>query len=186
MVNTKLAQISGISWKLTHKFNINVAKIFYYSFVYSRLSFGITAWGGILMTYNCSRLYSLVRRIILNLFAWHYPKLTYEEICTKLCFLTPTDIYKLDLMVLFYNIQFSQTHRHMAMLEFEALDSKYNLRNQSDFRVPFPRVNTLKTHFEYRMPQIWNTIPTHIRSQTNVIKFKALYKAHLLNSKNIS
>ena len=177
-VNKKLSQIRGITWKITYKFDINAAKTFYYAFVYSVVSYGISAWGGILMTHECSRTFTLFRRIILNLFSWHFPECDFNTIRTKLGLLSLMSIYKLNAMVSFYKITKSNV---ASAITFETIEPMYGLRNQAEFKVPLPRTNVLKTHFYYRMPHIWNTIPSEIRNSLDIDKFKHSYKSHLLS-----
>ena len=179
-VNDRLSQICGVSYKMTYKFNVNTAKTYYYSFVYSLLSFGVSVWGGILTTYNCSRTFSLVRRIIINLFGWHFPKLSHEQISSKLRLLGPIDIYKLELMSLFFNVKNSSGFEHLSMIKFENFESGHNLRSDAEYRVTIPRTRVLKTHYEYNIPIIWNTVPIEIRKQYESHKFKSLYKNYLL------
>ena len=177
-VNDKLSQISGISWKLTNKFNVNTARVFYYSFAYSRLCYGIEVWGGIFLTHACHRTFSLHRRIILNLFAWHFPGDDYVAICHKMKLLDIISIYKLNLMVLFYNIL---NNNYLPSIKFHEFDSGYCTRNQTEFRASIPRTNVIKMHFEYQMPIIWNTVPLKIRRLDSAQKFKTSYKTYLLN-----
>ena len=179
-VNDRLSQICGISYKITYKFNLNTAKTYFFSFVYSLLSYGVTIWGGILMVYNCNRTFDLVRRIINNLFGWHYPKLSFEQITLKLRLLGPIDIYKLELMVLLYNIRNLSDYEHLSMIKFDRYDSGHNLRAGTELKVPFPRTRIIKTHHEYNMPLIWNSIPLEIREIDNSLKFKTTYKQYLL------
>ena len=165
-VNNRLSQLCGISYKLTFKFNVNTAKTYYYSFVYSLLSYGVQVWGGILTTYNCDRTFSLVRRIIINLFGWHFPSLTFEQIVVNFKLLHPIDIYKLELMAMFFNIHKTPDYDHLAMIKFDKVDTGHNLRAGSEYKVPTPRTRVVKTHYEYNMPLIWNSIPFEIRKTT--------------------
>ena len=176
-VNNKLSQICGIAWKITRKFNVNTAKVYYYAFAFSHLCYGISAWGGVLLTYNCSKTFSLHKRIVMNLFSWHFPYDDYASICVKMGLLSVIDIYKLNLMVLFFNIT---KNNFLPEIGFETYDNQYSLRNENEFRVPFPRTTVLTMHFNYRMPLIWNEIPLIIRNLDSVNKFKYSYKKYLL------
>ena len=81
-------------------------------------------------------------------------------------------------MLLFYNII---NHNFVPDINFEMYDSGYSLRNENEYMVPFPRTNVLKMHFNYRMPLIWNNIPSIIRQSETALKFKDSYKCFLLN-----
>ena len=171
-VNNKLSQICGTTWKLTRKFNLNTAKVIYYAFAYSHISYGISAWGGIFFTHNCSRTFSLHKRIVMNLFSWHFPGDNYKSICAKLNILGLIDIYKLNLMVLLFNMKNSD---FLPKLEFDKYDNRYGLRNDNEFVVPFPRTNVLKMHFSYTMPLTWNNIPLNITQEKFESKFKNVF-----------
>ena len=125
-VELRLAQLAGISWKTTHKYNINAAISFYYSFVYSLLSYGSPVWGGALLIYSCTRLHSLYRRIVLNLFSWHLPNATFFELCERFSLLAPIEIYKYNLMVLYFNIR---NHHFLPNVEFVTSVPSYNFRS---------------------------------------------------------
>ena len=68
IINKNLAKLCGITYRLKSKFDLTSAKLFYYSFVYSLLSYGIATWGGILMVYLCPETHRLYKRILRNLF----------------------------------------------------------------------------------------------------------------------
>ena len=178
-INSKLAQFSGIAWKISFKLNINAAKIFYFSFIFSLLSYGIVAWGGVLMTYKCPRLHGLFKRATCNLFAWHFPGESFQSICFKLGLLIPVDIYKFNIMTMY--VKMRQGH-YLPPLKFEPKVTYYSDRRHSELRVPFPRTNAMKISYEYRIPMIWNSLPTNIKDEPRVNKFRAEYKKHLLRN----
>ena len=137
-VNTKLAQFCGITYHATYKFNVGAALSYYFSFVYSLLSYGVAVWGGVLMTHQCSRTHSLFKRVVLNLFSWHFPGLEFESLCIKLELLMPLDIYKLNVMTLYYNMKHNG---YLPIIQIEKYRSLYGNRHNYDLRVPFPRTN---------------------------------------------
>ena len=82
-----------------------------------------------------------------------------------------TDIYKLDLMVLFYNMI---NNNFLSEIEFKKYSNSYKLININDYRAPFPRTNALKMQLDYRMPLIWNDIPPEIRQKVSKIALRLL------------
>ena len=179
-LNSKLSQISGISYKLTYRFNLNTAKIYYYSFAFSLISYGIIAWGGILTNFSCERTFALHRRIVLNLFGWHFPQKNFEQICVALKLLGPIGIYKLELMLLYFNISKTSNFDHLSITEFKKTVQTHNIRKPAELKVPLPRTKVLKSHYEYNIPSIWNTIPIEIRNEPDSKRFKYSYKKYLL------
>ena len=78
-VGTKLAQYCGITSQTTFKFNVGLVISYYFSFFFvSLLSYGVAVRGGVMITHSCTRTHSLFRRVVLNLFSWHFPGLSYE------------------------------------------------------------------------------------------------------------
>ena len=64
----------GISYKLGNLMNKVAAKNFYYSCVYSVLSYCICVWGGVITcTQRCEPLARLQAKIVKNVFSRHYP-----------------------------------------------------------------------------------------------------------------
>ena len=140
-LNSKLSQFSGIAWKISFKLNINAAKTFYFSFIFSLLSYGIVACGGVLMTYKCPRLHGFFKRVTCNLFAWYFPGESFQSLCLKLGLLMPVDIYKFNIMTIYINIR--QGH-YLPRLKFEPKVLDYSDRRHTELRVPFPRKNAMK------------------------------------------
>ena len=168
-----------MTWRITYKFNINTAITFFYSFVFSALSYGVIAWGGLFFTQSCSRILALFRRIVLNLFSWHFPGKSFTEICVSLGILNPIDIFKLNIMLFYYNIV---NLGFLPQLQFDDRVVMYEHRAETDLVVPFPRTNVIKSHHPYLIPLIWNEVPGLIKNSLNSARFKKLYKEHLLKS----
>ena len=167
----------GTSWRISFKLNVSAARTFHFSFVFSLVSYGVAAWGGVLLTHECTRLKSLFRRIVLNLFAWHFPGKSYDEICSLMGILRPIAIYKLFLMTLYFNIVNSD---YLPALKFERKKYTHSHRTESQLVVPFPRTNVVKSNYYYQMPHIWNSLSNYLQSQKSVHKFKVAYKQQLL------
>ena len=78
-------------------------------------------------------------------------------------------------------VKMRQGH-YLPPLKFEPKVTYYSDRRHSELRVPFPRTNAMKISYEYRIPMIWNSLPTNIRDEPRVNKFRAGYKKHLLRN----
>ena len=124
---------------------------FYHSFVYSLLSYGVPVWGGSLLNYRCTRIHSLFKRILLNLFTWHFPHDSFFQICERLVILPPIEIYKYNVMILYYNIKF----RHfLPAIEFRENVSTHDFRFPNQLFAPQPRTNAYKMNFQFCIPTI--------------------------------
>jgi hypothetical protein len=59
-------------------------------------------------------------------------------------------------------------------------DPELNLRNATDFHLPFPWTDTFKKSTLYALPFAWNSLSPYISLQPNKITFKWALNAHLL------
>ena len=176
-LNVRLSQLRGITWRISSSLDFQAAKLFYYAFVQSTLSYCIEIWGGRLLVYQCSNTMSLINRIIRNLFSRHLSSNDPDQILSSLGVLKTRDLFKWKISQLFFNI------RHMGylpMLYFEYVEPTHNLRAQPELLVPFPRTDAMKINFHYCVTIIWNTIPIEIKNNTDLLRFKVAYKRHLL------
>ena len=143
-VTDRLSRLCGISWRIKYRLNVNAAKTFFFSFVFSLLNYGVAAWGGALLNYNCTRLHTLYRRIILNLLGWHFPGMSYEQLCLNFNILNPIDIFKFNILILYYQ---SSRNGFLPRLEMERRVSVYYSRHCDELKVPFPRTDVFKMHY---------------------------------------
>ena len=62
----------------------------------------------------------------------------------------------------------------------------YSTRSSSsnDIALPLPRTQMFKRMLLFNGPKVWNSIPDNIRSSTNLVCFKAMYKKYLLQTLN--
>ena len=181
----KLNRLCGISYHKSKVFDYESSLLFYYSFVYSAISYGICCWGGVFNVLACSRAQNLQDRILRNLFGQFYRGCNTNELYTKLHILKCKDIYQFNLMTLFYKL----IHRfYSADIEsiFEPIlnEHSHNTRRYQEYIVPFPRINTIKLNFKYQVYLQWNNLPVSIKNSKSLSSFKSQLKAHYLNLYN--
>ena len=176
-VTKKLSSISGISYKLGKNFDFHGAKMFYFSFVHSYLSYCVEIWGGNLMIYNYTRLHNLWKRILLNLFSFHLKSSDHGYICRTIGILDPCNIYKHYLMVMMYKILHYEV---LPEIVFKKVVRVHDLRSRDEFKVPFPRTNVLKANYYYQMCIIWNSLPANLKTLDNADSFKKGCKTYFL------
>ena len=58
----------------------------------------------------------------------------------------------------------------------------YNLRDVSEFIIPFGRTNLRKASFAIVGPNIWESIPLEIRYQESLSQFKKILRLFFLDS----
>ena len=179
-LNGKLAKLSGISYKLGPKFDLHAARLFYYSFIYSILSYGIVVWGGIIMEYNCDQTHRLIRRILKNLFQRFFPDQDINNVYRNLKLLKLKDIYKFNLVQLYYNMKNNNVLPQVNS-DFQQNIINYNIRNPEELNVTFPRTNAVLISYKYQIANMWNQIPEIIKNAPSSDIFKSKLKKHMLS-----
>ena len=176
-LKTKLSQLTGISRRITQYLDLHSAFLFYYSFIYSLISYGITCWGGILFAYKYSALHNSIDRIIKLLFQYHVPSYDPNTIHSELSLLKIKDIYKLNVTKYYLELK---RDPNLNDVDFPTRTQNYNTRNVQELVIPFPRTNAIKGNFSYLIPRIWNEVPEDIRGSRTINIFKRKYREHLL------
>ena len=177
-LGSKLSRLAGLSYRLGKIFDIGAARNFYYSFVFSILTYGISTWGGRLMIYSANRLQRLQNKIVKNLFYVHLRN-DINYLYESLNLLKVKNMYIYYSMELFYNIKFNNYCTTInSVVQYNPYT--YNFRHISELIVPFPRIDIIKVNFKYQFSFNWNTIPNDIRNCENAKKFKKALKMYLL------
>ena len=57
----------------------------------------------------------------------------------------------------------------------------HETRQAGDVRLPFPRIEILRSNFHYRFIQIWNLVPINIKNSPSLSIFKRRYIDFLFN-----
>ena len=169
-----MSQLCGVTYRLRNKVNLRAAKNMYYSCVYSVLTYALGVWGGVGMcTGRCSRLNSLHKRVVKNLFKKFYPD---DESCLfkQMSLLKLKDIYRLRVCVYVYRvIKLNQFPSLQGALDLREQSHSYATRVTEQFVVSFPRVEAVRMSFKYQFVKIWNTLPNYIKTLESLKTFKA-------------
>ena len=164
---------------MTSHFSLNAAKLYYYSFVYSIISYGIEAWGGILLNQQCTQTYKKIKTIINIIFSHHCPGLNTDDIHKQLSLLKINNIYKYKLMIFFVKMKNNMLPENLQS-QIQLNLNHYSLRNNRELVNIRPRTDSIKHHYEYQMINIWNEIPENIKNIVPINKFKKEYKKFVL------
>lgn len=155
--------------------------MFYYAFVYPTISYGILAWGGYTMVYNCAAAHRLHDKIIKNLFRLHFPRHSSLQIRQVLKILDIRQLYVYTLMEFYFCIRHYNAYPHLHLNIQEHTLSRYNLRHITDLEVPFPRTNSILASYKYQIPYLWNLLPSNLKVITSKKKFKESLKSHIIS-----
>ena len=180
----KLSRFAGITRRLAGYFDKKTARIFYFSSIYSIISYGILVWGGGRLAHSQrgQRLQALQDRIVKNLFSQFCPNYTStSEIYFSFSLLKLCDIYNLRVAATMYDIlknnKYPEFLNHFLALNIE---HDYLTRNQN-LTLPFPRVDAIRYNFVYQFVKIWNCVPKDIKNSCSLKIFKTEYSTFILH-----
>ena len=180
-LKSKLASLAGISFRLQKRFNLRTAKNYYYSMVFSTITYCISAWGGALL--NCRRGEPIIKyqkKIIQNLFSKH--QMSNSCLFQEFKILKVVDVYKLYCSIHMYKILVTNSNPHLQnSIDVQYPAHSYDTRNANRILTPFPRVDAMRYNFNYQFINIWNTIPISIRESASLKIFKRRYSEYLLS-----
>jgi hypothetical protein len=182
-LNNKLSRICGITFRLAQFYSFDVAKTFYYSFVFSAISYGIVVWGGyVVETGRINRTQAYQDRIIKNLFCRYFPGQPINEVFKQLKIITITDLYRLKCAEFMYKIMILNNYPDLKQFLLSAcVQSVHQTRYCHRLRPTFPRVDVIKLSFWYRFISIWNNVPQDIKMSVNIRSFKNKLTDHMLS-----
>ena len=176
----KLSRLSGVSSRLMKYFNYNASKSFYYSCVYSALTYCISVWGGTLQcNHSGDRIVKLQKRIVKNLFA----KFSNPDLCIFKSnrLLKLGDIHKLYVAIhMFKLVKLESNETLDASVQREYPEHAHNTRNRNNMITPFPRVDAIKVNYKYQFKTIWNEIPSTLSEDCSLGTFKRKVIEHYI------
>ena len=177
----KLCRLRGISYKLQHHLNVGAAKNFYFSCIYSSLVYCICIWGGILQCTQRGRL--LVKyheKIVLHIFNRFVP----ENVCIfkHMKILKLLDLHKFSVSIYMYRmLKLNACDTLRDCLELELPQHDYSTRNRNNFVNPFPRVENIRCNYKFQCSNIWNDLPSYLKTITSFRIFKKKTMEYFLN-----
>ena len=181
-LKTKLSRLTGVTYRLKHMLNLKTAKIFYYSCVYSVLTYCICAWGGTLKNgHRGDSIIKLQTRIVKNIFARHFT----DNSCiySKVGILKLVDIYKFYCSIrMFKRIRETTPVVSSTIIPIRYPTHEHRTRGRHNLITPFPRVDAIKYNFQYQFIIIWNEVPESIKESNSVKIFKRRLMSHITNT----
>ena len=165
----KVSRSIGILYKLRNYLPLSSLIQLYYTFIYPHFIYCNLIWGNTFES-HLKPLIILQKKVIRIInhanFNCHTNDLFHRNEILKLkdisFFLQGVHMYKTD------HISFQQTH-------------SYNTRNRSHLIPTFQRTVLTQRSLLYSAPNVWNQIPTEIKTLPTLPKFKRTLKAYLIN-----
>ena len=181
-IKIKLSRLCGVAFRLSDLLNFKTARNFYYSCVYSVLSYCIAVWGGVLeCTHRADCLISLHARIIKLLFSKYYPDGSCPFKNGKI--LKLGDIYRLNVSIyMFKVVKLNSCHILRNNLDLTWPEHSYSTRNLNLLIPSFPRVEAIRYNFKHQFIKVWNDVPLEIKNENTFRSFKNKLRDHFLNS----
>ena len=128
----------------------------------------------------CSRIFSLHRRILNNLF-WGFCR-NDECVFKKFKILKLRDVHIFNVSIyMFRIIKLNECPTLQSAIDLIYPDHEYDTRNRDLLIGEFPRVETLRYNYKYQLKKIWNDISQPIKDLTKLSTFKRVLKEHLLS-----
>ena len=164
---------------------MNAAKNYYYSFIYSTLTYGIAVWGGsLLSTQYQNKLTSIHNKIVKTLFAKHTNTYDVDSIHKDIKILKPTDIYKYHICLLLHGII---KHKKIPDIYDNLIDlcfrHSYQTRSAGhNLMIPFPHSHIIKCNFLFIAIKEWNSLPNALKEINEQLHFKRSLKKSILDS----
>ena len=180
-IKGKLAQYSGVTYRLSNYFSLHTARTFYYSMIFSLLSYCICIWGGVFMSsHRADQIIRLQNRIMKNLFQRYF--INSNCLYRDLCIFKVEDMYKFNSSLYMFKIlNFNLYPTLQNCLTLRTLNHSYSTRNIDKFVIPFPRVNCIKTSYKYQFVSIYNELSEYVKSSNTVQNFKTNLRQFILD-----
>ena len=181
-LSNQLARYSGIFYRLRDFVNVETLCMLYYSFIYSRLQYGIIVWGTATKNYLSEisvRLNYIIRTITRSN---RYTSMT--SLHKKLKFLKLHDVYNFELGKFMFQLCKGNVPKifHDSFMKINQIHH-HNTRSTEKAIYFLPRMNksfSQKT-LSFRGTKLWKEIDNDIES-THWVLFKKAYKHFLLQS----
>ena len=165
----KLSRSISLLYNLKDFMPLKVLLTIYYSHVYPHLSYCLPIWGSTYPTYLQS-IFLLQKRAI--------------RLITKSPFLEHTSpLFKSTNVLKFFDLvklelaSFMFRNNNIPM--FERLQHNYNTRFRNNLIPPNHDLTLIKRSIQYNGPNIWNSIPNHIKTKNTLKSFRFHYKKQL-------
>ena len=179
-IRQKLSQLTGLVYRLNQYLTYDAAKKYYYSCVYSVFTYGLAAWGGILL---CAASAPALERLQERLLRMLFRKYTNIDECIfkQTRTLKLRDIYRLHAGIyMFKIIRLNTCPTVTEGMPIRYPEHRYPTRRGSELVLPFPRVSSVRRGYQYQYIDIWNSLPGDIIQSTTLGQFKRKVSDHFM------
>ena len=174
-IQSKLAKVSGVIYKLRRHLSIKTTKMIYNSLGSSYLNYGITAWGNCPTT-TLGKVQVSQNKVIRSITSTPWDDSVIHEFKIH-------QIMNVKQIYIFETAKFMYNTGHLRNPDafqnyFPLLPHTYstNYREAAQYSVPQPRTDLGKRSISYDGVKIWKKIPSTIKRLTNYMTFKQKLK----------
>jgi len=169
----------GIMNRISYLIPLRIRKILYYSMIFSRVIYGVVAWGGS-GSCNASTMEKLLRRARRSVAR---SEVNVDELTSDL--LTFKSIYEYFTAIKLYKIVKMEHHQYFHQI-FRDLTPSHNhdtrFSSGDNYNVPHFAKTKCHSSFLFRSIGIWNRLTENTKASQNLISFKRSLKRELLQS----
>ena len=183
-VCTSVSRATGILNKFRHFLPTKALTTIYNSLVLPHISYCNTAWGNSGIT-QINSILLLQKRAIRICSHSHYLSNT-DPIFHKLNFLKANDIHYFQTAIFVY--KFSKNILPLTFRDMFTLNTNihsYPTSHSFDLHLSNPKIVLAHRSIRHHGPDVWNSLPSNIKSCTSLYSFKASLKKHLLSQYTI-
>ena len=168
-VLVKLSKSSGILYRIRDSLPITARLNYYYAFIYPYLTYNVIVWGGSSAVHIKPIItqHKRIIRTICNSQRYDHSSPLFHQ----LNLLKFEDIYKFSLCVHMF--------KSLATGMFRVGHNRNTRQNNLAFS-SFHRLTTCQKAFSFRGPQVWNNLPTDLRSIDSLPLFKKKLKEYFI------
>jgi hypothetical protein len=176
----KLSSLKYVTYRIKKHMTIHAASNFYYSMVQSKLLYGILLYAGASeVNKHYKRIKSLQNRIVFNLFALPTDSMhNIKRIYKRIKILPFEELYRVNVCSTFYDVINNNYLPKLYEIVINCIrDHKYLTRNRNTYKLPFPKMKSVKLNLIYRSLSIWNSLEDNVKNLSS----SKLVKKHVTN-----
>ena len=183
-VANKISQSNGMLSRVKHLLPASSLRLLYHSFIQPHIQYALPAWGGC-TAQNKKRIINIQKRAIRTITKSYHTAHT-EPRMKELGLLKFEDLYNIQTSTLIHDCYYGLAPLNVENCITSAHNSNHSLRNQTnksfDLHVPMRRSRAGSNSFIVNGPQMWNQIPSEVRSISQKERFKKAIKRVTLRS----
>ena len=153
--------------KIRHLTDINTARLVYFSYFHSIMSYGLLLWGS---AADIDTIFVLQKRAVRAIYGMS-PRESLREKFKQI------NIMTIHCQYIYENLLF--VHKNIHLYKKNSDIHNLNLRNKNDLAVPKVRLHRISNSFKCRSIRFYNLLPSDVRL-LSISKFKSFIKRKLI------